>query len=73
MQNMISLPDGSAFTVSIAKYDPPYGENYEGVGITPHVEVSLPEEIEGINAFLRNDEDDTQLQAAVQELGGPLV
>ena len=73
MQNMISLPDGSAFTVSIAKYDPPYGENYEGVGITPHVEVSLPEEIEGINAFLRNDEDDTQLQAAVHELGGPLV
>ena len=35
--------------------------------------VTIPEEIEGINAFLRNDEDDTQLQAAVQELGGPLV
>ncbi len=73
MQNMVALPDGTAFTVSVAKYDPPYGENYEGVGVIPHVEVALPEEIAGINAFLRNDADDTQLQAAVAELGAPLI
>ena len=70
MQNMIALPDGSAFTVSVARYDPPYGENYEGIGIIPHIEVALPEEVASVNAFLRNDKEDTQLQAAVSELGG---
>lgn len=70
MQTIIALSDGSAFTVSVASYDPPYGENYEGVGIIPHVEVALPEEVASVNAFLRNDKDDTQLQVAVGELGG---
>lgn len=73
MQNIIALPDGSAFTISVARYDPPYGENYEGVGIIPHVSVSLPEEIASTNAFLRNEEDDTQLQAAIRALNAPLV
>lgn len=73
MQNMVSLPDGSAFTISVARYDPPYGENYEGVGIVPHIQVALPAYVESINAFLRHDEDDSQLQAAVNALNAPLV
>lgn len=47
MQRIMSLSDGGGLKLSIAKYNPPYGENYEGVGITPHVEVSSNPSVEG--------------------------
>ncbi|MBE6648351.1 MAG: S41 family peptidase [Ruminococcaceae bacterium] len=37
MQSIITLNDGSGLRLSVAKYNPPYGENYEGVGVAPHV------------------------------------
>ena len=67
-QNLIELRDGTAFTISIARYDPPSGENYEGVGIAPHIEVTLDEEAASVNAFLRDDAIDNQLQTAVDEI-----
>lgn len=67
-QALIELRDGTAFTISTARYDPPSGENYEGVGITPHIVVELDEEAAKINAFLRDDAIDNQLQAAVAEI-----
>ncbi len=39
MQRIITLSDGSGLRLSIAKYNPPYGENYEGVGVSPNVYV----------------------------------
>jgi carboxyl-terminal processing protease len=39
MQRVITLTDGSGLKLSIAKYNPPCGENYEGKGVSPHVEV----------------------------------
>ncbi len=39
MQSIITLNDGSGLRLSVAKYNPPYGENYEGVGVAPHVHV----------------------------------
>ena len=67
-QSLIELNDGTAFTISTARYDPPFGENYEGVGITPHITVALDEEAASVNAFLRDDAIDNQLQAAVAEI-----
>lgn len=67
-QNMISLHDGTAFTISTARYDPPKGGNYEGVGVAPHIVVELSEEAASVNAFLRDDAIDNQLQEAIKEI-----
>lgn len=40
MQSSFSLGDGSYLTLTVAYYNPPSGVNYDGVGITPDVEVS---------------------------------
>lgn len=51
MQTMRALsPEigGGALSISTAMYKPPYSDNYEGVGITPDIEVELPPEQEEI-------------------------
>lgn len=67
-QSLIDLRDGTAFTISTARYDPPIGENYEGIGITPHITVELDEAAASVNAFLRDDDIDNQLQSAIGEI-----
>ena len=39
MQSTYQLGDGSSLTLTVAYYNPPSGENYHGVGITPDVTV----------------------------------
>ena len=46
-------------------YDPPFSDNYHGVGIEPHVVVELDEALEGKNIYKITDEEDNQLIAAV--------
>jgi len=65
MQIMIPLPDGSAFKFSYMYYSPPFSENYHGVGITPEIEITIPEDT--VIPYL-TDENDTQLAAAVEHL-----
>lgn len=48
--------DGSYITLTVAYYNPPCGENYHGIGITPDVEVELDETV------------DNQYETAVSEL-----
>ncbi len=67
-QTVLSLSDGTLFTVSIATYDPPYGENYEGSGIAPDLTVTLPQEVAATPYATRHDGDDDQLQAAIAQL-----
>ena len=55
--------DLSSVTLTVAYYNPPSGVNYHGIGITPDVEVSLPELKEGETAV-----EDTQLKGAIEEL-----
>lgn len=33
--------DGSSVTLTVAYYNPPYGDNYHGIGITPDISVEL--------------------------------
>ena len=40
MQNTYSLSDGSAITMTVAYYYSPTGKEYNGIGITPDVEIS---------------------------------
>ena len=56
MQSTFSLSDGSTVTLTVAYYNPPSGENYDGVGIAPDVTVEAAES------------GDTQLDAAYVEI-----
>ena len=64
MQTSFQHPDdGSLLTITVAYYNPPSGENYHGIGITPDVEVHLPELKEGETTV-----EDTQLARGKEEL-----
>nr|MBQ4317573.1 hypothetical protein [Clostridia bacterium] len=73
MQATLPLEDNSAVVVSVAKYNPPFSDNYDGIGIAPDVEVELDEELKTINRFKIADADDNQLQAAIAVLNGKTV
>ena len=68
LQTYYRLKDGSAFKISVGRYDPPYGENYDGVGVIPNVKVELSEEASKINFNKLTDKNDNQLIAAVHAL-----
>ncbi len=65
VQTVIPFTDGSAIRVSTSMYLPPFSDNFEGVGVTPDIEVSLTDKYKNINLFKLNYENDTQLQAAI--------
>ena len=67
-QTSLEFTDGTMFTVSIYTCDPPKRPCYEGIGITPDIDVSLSPEAAKIPSQLRDDGDDAQLQAAVSAL-----
>lgn len=67
-QNVVPLYDGSGLVFTTFMYDPPKSENYNGVGIAPHIKAELSEEASKMNIFeLEHDKDD-QLKAAVEAL-----
>ncbi len=68
LQRFFTLKDGSAFKISTGRYNPPYSENYDGIGITPDIEIELSEEASSINFYKLTDENDNQLIAAVKAL-----
>jgi len=70
MQGIYPMSDGrTAFKVSNAKYYPPFSDCYDGIGVYPHMEVTLPEELLKTKSFDKlEDNEDTQLQAAIDAL-----
>jgi len=64
MQTFLPLSDGSYFKVTSAMYYPPYSDNYDGIGITPDVEVALDEALQSKNIYKITDEEDNQLEEA---------
>lgn len=70
MQTVIKLSDGSGISLTYRKYNPPYSENYHGVGVKPDYEVELSDEAKQINFYKLNDYNDNQLQYAVRLLTG---
>jgi len=67
MQSIRYLSDGSGVSISTNMYNPPYGDNYEGIGVIPHIEVKLTQE-QLSNYYKLTVEEDPQIQAAIKEL-----
>ena len=65
MQTLLNLGSGYATTISFAMYNPPYSDNYEGVGVTPDIPVELGEEAQEKSIYVLTEEEDVQMQAAI--------
>ncbi len=65
MQEIITLPGGGAASISTNTYLPPSGVSYDGEGIRPDHTVLLPDEVKA-RFYRKTDEEDTQLQKALQ-------
>ena len=57
-----------ALKLTTKMYFPPSGEGYDGIGITPDVEVALSDEAKKYNVYLLPQSLDDQLAAALEEL-----
>ena len=68
MQKMIQLPDGSGLSVTYQMYNPPFSDNYDGIGVIPDIEVVLDEAVAEKNIYKITDDEDNQLQAAIAAL-----
>ena len=63
-QSTYELEDGSAVRLTTSYYYPPCGENYDGVGVAPHREVSG----QGLNIYLTPLSQDPVFGATLEEL-----
>ena len=68
MQSTIPLTDGSGVKLTTKMYFPPFSEGYDGIGITPDIEIDMDELLENVNIYKISDAQDTQLQRAIQYL-----
>ncbi len=68
VQTIRMLEDGSGVAISYRMYNPPFSENYEGVGVVPDVEVAIADEYADVSLYKLSDENDAQLQKAVEIL-----
>lgn len=64
VQTVKELADGSAVKLTISNYFTPNGNNINGKGITPDVEVELDEKLKQQNTITK--EEDNQLQKAIE-------
>ncbi len=67
-QEGMYLSDGSVVFITTFLYNPPYSENYDGIGIPATYEVELPEEYRNINLMLVAHDNDTQLKKGLEVL-----
>lgn len=68
MQTIHKLSDGSAIEFTVARYNPPRSENFDGVGVKPDYEVKLNAEQEK-QIFIMDEYSDPQLRKALEILG----
>lgn len=68
MQSIITLPNGGALRYTTQLYNPPISENYDGVGITPDIEIELDSSLTKLNYFEITDAQDNQLKEAYNAL-----
>lgn len=67
MQNTYTLKDKSSIVLTFAYFNLPKGENYNGVGISPDVEITLSEE-QSKRFYQLSDDEDPQLQEALAQI-----
>ena len=66
VQSIFDLQDGTALKLTTAKYYTPNGNNIHEIGITPDVEIDLPEELK--TEVTLSFEEDVQLKKAIEVL-----
>ena len=66
IQQLIEFKDGSGIKITCEQYKTPNKNEINKVGISPDVEVELPETVE--NVLLVKEEEDTQLKKAIEIL-----
>lgn len=66
IQTLFSLSDGSGLKITTAEYYTPKGNTIHKVGVTPDIEVKLPENVK--SSYSLTKQEDTQLQKAIEEL-----
>ena len=66
VQRLIPLDDGSGIKLTVSKYYTPSGNEIHKVGISPNIEIDLPDELK-IKSYLEPSED-VQLQKAIETL-----
>lgn len=64
-QRAIMLSDGSVVFITSLLYNPPYSDNYNGIGLYPDHEVVLAEKWQNTNQFLIPHEEDNQITKAI--------
>jgi len=70
VQTVFPFADGTGMSMTIANYFSPSGVCIHGTGITPDIEVDMPEKYKYYYASAVPEEDDTQLQKAIEVLSG---
>jgi len=65
MQSINTLSDGSGLKLSTYYYNPPSGVSYNGIGITPDVEITMSDE-DTARFYKLTNEEDNQLQKAIE-------
>ncbi len=68
VQSIGALQLGGAVSISYKMYNPPYSDNYEGIGITPDIVIELDEALASKNIYKITDDEDNQLHRAVEAL-----
>lgn len=66
IQSVFNLSDGSGLKITTAEYFTPKGIEINKKGITPDIEVKLPDTVKSVYAV--EEKDDTQLKKAIEEL-----
>lgn len=69
MQQTYNLSDGSAIRITIAKFYPPSGVNFDGQGLEPNIPVTLTED-ESKYFYKLEPENDSQVKAALDYFAG---
>ncbi len=65
MQTMTELPFGGAISITTRLYNPPFSDNYHGIGVEPDVVVEAEGALLEKNFYKVTDTEDNQLAAAV--------
>ncbi len=68
VQTVMKLSDGSGLALTTEMYAPPKSDNYEGKGVAPDTEVILSFEEKQTNFYTLTDEEDDQLQEALNQM-----
>ena len=68
MQTIYMLQDGTGLRLTTNKYNPPKSENYDGIGISPDIEIELSDALKDKSQFEYTDSEDNQLQKACEAI-----